>query len=108
MPRDDMLPHKINLVVDTENLQRFCQKLIKRSRDIAKTHDALVTLESFITLFGKAAQGTKEYQQLELMIQSFTEQDPPAITPRARRTTVARIKTARCCGRHCHLYTAIA
>lgn len=65
---------KINLPVGAENLERFCQKLIKRSRDMAKTHDALVTLESFIILFGKAAHGTKEYQLIEELIKSFTEQ----------------------------------
>lgn len=65
---------KINLAVDAENLELFCQKLIKRSRDVAKTHDALVTLESFIILFGKAVHGTREYQLIEDLIKSFTEQ----------------------------------
>ncbi len=65
---------KINLSVDTEHFEWFCQKLIKRSRDVAKTHDALVTLESFIILFGKAVQGTKEYQVVEDLIKSFSEQ----------------------------------
>lgn len=65
---------KINLSVDAENLGQFCQKLIKRSRDIAKTHDALVTLESFILLFGKAAHGTREYQVIEDLVKSCSEQ----------------------------------
>ncbi len=65
---------KINLSVDTENLEQFCQKLIKRSRDIAKTHDTLVTLESFILLFGKAAHGTREYQAIEDLVKSCSEQ----------------------------------
>jgi len=74
MKQDNTVSDKINLSVDTDNLQRFCQKLIKRSRDVAKTHDALVTLESFIILFGKAAHGTKEYQAVEELIKSFSEQ----------------------------------
>ena len=65
---------KLNLSVDPENLERFCHKLIKRSRNIATTHDALVTLESFIVLFGKGAHGTKEYQAIEDLVKSFTEQ----------------------------------
>ena len=65
---------KINLSVDTDQLQRFCNKLIKRSRDIAKTHESLVMLESFIILFGKAAHGTSEYQAVEELIKNYTEQ----------------------------------
>lgn len=65
---------KINLSVDAEDLERFCQKLSKRSRDPAKTHDALITLESFIILFGKASYGTKEYQVIEELIKSITDQ----------------------------------
>lgn len=68
------MPDKIILSVDTEHLERFCQKIIKRSRDAARTHDALVTLESFIILFGKAAHGTQEYQAVEGLIRSYTEQ----------------------------------
>ncbi len=68
------MSHKLDLAVDAEGLERFCQKLIKRSRDIARTHDSLVTLESFIVLFGSAVHGTEEYQQVEAMIQGFTEQ----------------------------------
>lgn len=49
------------------------QKLIDRSRDIAKTHDALVTLESFIILFAKAAHGTNEFQAIDGIIKSYTE-----------------------------------
>jgi len=65
---------KINLSVDTDALEQFCQKLIKRSRDVAKTHDAMVTLESFIILFGKALHGTPEYQLIEDLIKSYSEQ----------------------------------
>lgn len=54
-----MIKDGVNLPVDIDGLNKFCNKLINRSHDIAKTHDALVTLESFIVLFGKSAHGTK-------------------------------------------------
>jgi hypothetical protein len=63
----------LRLSVDPDSLDVFCSKLINRSRDIAKTHDALVTLEAFIVTFGKAAHGTKEYETVEEMIRAFAE-----------------------------------
>ncbi len=65
--------NSINLTVNSDDLEKFCNKLIKRSRDIAKTHDAMVTLESFISLFAKGAQGTEEYRAIESLINTFTE-----------------------------------
>ena len=47
---------KINLSVDAESLEQFCQKLIKCSRDIAKTHDALD--------FDKAGIDIEEYHAM--------------------------------------------
>jgi hypothetical protein len=64
----------INLKVDEIELEAFCKKIIKRSRDITKTHDALITLETFISLFGKASHGTNEYYAIEETIKSLTEQ----------------------------------
>jgi len=69
------MPEKssINLKIDAESLEEFCQKILKRSRDINKTHDALITLESFISVFGRPAHGTKEYQLIESTIKNITE-----------------------------------
>ena len=64
---------EITLSLNAEKLEEFCQKLLKRSRDITKTHDALVTLESFITLFSRSSHGTKEYQIIEDTISKITE-----------------------------------
>jgi len=63
----------IKLSVSSADLESFCQKLLKRSRDITKTHDALVTLESFISIFGQASHGTKEYELIETTIKAITE-----------------------------------
>jgi len=69
------MPNKqsIRLTVNAEKLQDFCNQLLKRSRDMTKTHDALVTLESFICVFGRDSHGTKEYQLIETTIKKITE-----------------------------------
>ncbi|MCW9025444.1 MAG: hypothetical protein OQK73_12300 [Gammaproteobacteria bacterium] len=64
---------KISLSVSTDELGRFCEKLIKRSRDISKTHDAMITLESFITLFSKMHHGTNEYRLIDELIKEYSE-----------------------------------
>ena len=63
----------INITISATELDKFCQKILKRSRDINKTHDALITLESFISLFGKSSHGTEQYQLIENTIKSITE-----------------------------------
>ena len=68
---NDLQP--ITISISAGDLQNFCNKLLKRSRDITKTHDALVTLESFISIFGQASHGTKEYQLIESTIKAITE-----------------------------------
>lgn len=69
----------IKLDIKSTELAKFCEKLIKRSRDIAKTHDALITLETFITLFAREAHGTNEYNTIEAIIKSYTEQTRSAL-----------------------------
>ena len=64
----------IKLTVDSTELRKFCDKLIARSRDIAKTHDSLITLETFISLFARQAHGTQQYDTIERLINSYTEQ----------------------------------
>lgn len=63
----------ISIKISTTELDDFCQKILQRSRDITKTHDALITLESFIAIFGRPAHGTKEYQMIESTIKRITE-----------------------------------
>lgn len=67
-------PRSLKLNIDSTELAKFCDKLIKRSRDIAKTHDALITLETFLSLFAREAHGTSEYNQIETLIKNYTEQ----------------------------------
>jgi len=63
----------ININVEATKLREFCDKLLKRSRDITKTHDALITLESFISVFGRPSHGTIEYKIIEDTINKITE-----------------------------------
>ncbi len=64
----------LKLTIDSAGLAVFCDKLIKRSRDIVRTHDALVTLETFIIQFARPMQGTHEYSAIEELIKRYTEQ----------------------------------
>jgi len=72
-----MLPmtdsQSITITIASSELDEFCKKIIQRSRDAAKTHDALITLESFISIFARPSHGTKEYQAIESTIKSITE-----------------------------------
>ena len=64
----------LNINIEYSQLDKFCRQLITRSRDIAKTHDALITLETFITNFGRSQQGSESYNAVESLIKTFTEQ----------------------------------
>lgn len=83
---------QIVLAVDSDKLDAFCNKLIKRSRNIAKTHDALITLETFITLFGQAAHGTNEYHAIEAVIKSYTEHTRQQLMAQETRKLVSALK----------------
>ena len=63
----------LSLSIDSSELESFCNKLLAGSRDIAKTHDALITLESFISVFGRPAHGTEAYLLIESTIKAITE-----------------------------------
>jgi len=63
----------LNLSINASDLENFCNKLLSRSRNIAKTHDALITLESFFSVFGKPAHGTEAYLLIESTIKAITE-----------------------------------
>ncbi len=63
----------INVKIDAAELDNFCEKLIKRSRNINKTHDALVTLESFISLYAEQSKADDEYIQIESLLKRITD-----------------------------------
>jgi len=84
----------ITINISSSELEDFCQELLKRSRDITKTHDALITLESFISLFGRASHGTKEYQVIESTIKAITENSQKAVL---KKNTFELIKALKQC-----------
>lgn len=65
---------KLDISIEYSQLEKFCRQLVTRSRDIAKTHDALITLETFITNFGRSKQGSDGYNAIESLIKNFTEE----------------------------------
>ena len=63
----------IQLAIDSDKLNSFCDQLIRRSRDREKTHDSLVTLEAFITRFCQDSQGSSEFQQAIAVIRRHSD-----------------------------------
>ena len=64
----------INISINSADLQNFCLNLIKCSQNISKTHNALITLETFISTFSQSSHGTQEYQVIESTIKTITDQ----------------------------------
>lgn len=69
----------ISININSTELVKFCDKLLKRSRDINKTHDSLITLQSFISVFAQSSHGTEAYEQISSTIDSITEQSRQAL-----------------------------
>jgi len=82
----------IHISIDASKLEEFCNALLKRSRDITKTHDALITLESFIAVFGRPSHGTKEYQLIENTIKSITENSRQKLLEKNTRDLIDALK----------------
>ncbi|MCW8853929.1 MAG: hypothetical protein OQK76_10745 [Gammaproteobacteria bacterium] len=72
-------PSSLILSIKPDELSRFCEKLLKRSRDISKTHDALSTLEAFITNFSTTSNHPATYQAIDNILHSFSEQTRQAL-----------------------------
>ncbi len=64
----------INITIGSAELKKFCQNFLNRSQDINKAHHTLVALETFISVFGKSAHGTPEYQAIASSIKEMTDQ----------------------------------
>ena len=65
---------RLHLDIEAQQLKTFCNQLLTRSRDVVKTHEALITLETFIKVFGAGQQGSDGYIAIETLIVQFTEQ----------------------------------
>jgi len=64
---------RFNISISTSELQKFYQDQLDQSRDIHKTHHALITLSAFISTFGLAAQDAESYQEIVSTITSVTD-----------------------------------
>lgn len=82
----------ITLSIDTSRLESFCSKLLERSRDITKTHDSLITLESFISVFGRESLGSKEFQEIESTIKSITDKSRQQLLNEYTRRLISALK----------------
>ena len=82
----------LNLSIDPDKLVQLCEKLIKRSRDINKTHDALNTLQAFITTFSNTSNHPAAYQAIEDILQAFSEQTRQTLLNDKTTELVAALK----------------
>lgn len=82
----------INLKISSNELEKFCKMLLKRSRDISKTHDALITLESFISIFGRPSHGTDEYHLIESTLKNITEQSRQILLEKNTAELISALK----------------
>lgn len=69
-----MTDQHLRLDVEYQQLEKFCNQLLNRSRDVVKTHESLITLETFIKVFGAGQQGSESYHAMESLINRYTEQ----------------------------------
>ncbi len=75
----------IQIHIQQAELEKFCQQLLDRSRDISRTHDTLVTLEAFISVFSRESHGSGEYQQIEASLKAITEKSRQALLKKCAR-----------------------
>jgi site-specific recombinase XerD len=67
------------LDIEYQQLERFCQQLLTRSRDAVKTHESLITLQTFIRFFAASQDGSEQYAAIEALLNQFTEQTRQAL-----------------------------
>ena len=63
----------ISISFNANQLTGFCEKLVSRSCNLTKTHDTLLTLESFISVFGRPAHNTSQFAHIQAAIKSIIE-----------------------------------
>ncbi|WJW76636.1 hypothetical protein QVG61_05985 [Thiohalobacter sp. IOR34] len=62
----------LTLAIPLDRLDRFCRRLLERSRDIAHTQDALASLQALVVNFA-AATDEPVYRQAEALLAAHTE-----------------------------------
>ncbi|WP_198265551.1 hypothetical protein [sulfur-oxidizing endosymbiont of Gigantopelta aegis] len=69
MTKNNSLAFKVEPV----ELDAFCKKIIKRSRNAANIHEALVVLEAFVSSFSSDSQGADNYRAIQNILKSHSE-----------------------------------
>lgn len=70
---------RIKLSIDVDRLTSFCDKLQTRSRDPARLHDELVTLETFIKHFAMDSDSSEAYRQILAYLEQQTQTSREAL-----------------------------
>jgi len=82
----------LSLSMNASELESFCNQQLACTSDIAKTHEALTTLESFISVFGKPAHGTQAYLLIESTIKSITEKSRQQLLEKSTADLLVSLK----------------
>jgi len=64
----------LNLQINSDDLNRFCKKIISRSRNTANIHEALTVLEAFISTFSSDSLGSDHYKAIQNDLKSYSAQ----------------------------------
>ena len=82
----------ISISISPDQLTGFCENLLSGSSDITKTHEALLTLASFISEFSQPAQGARQFEQIEATLKSFTESSRQLVLEQYTIDLIAALK----------------
>jgi len=96
----------LSLSIHADELNKFCEKLLKRSRDISKTHDALSTLEAFITVFSNTSNHPEACKTIENILHTFSEKTRQALLTEKTAALIdalEQLDIAKLAAIHCHL-----
>ena len=60
------------LQISAGQLNKFCRKIILRSRNAANTHEALTVMEAFVSSFSSDSHATDDYKNTQEIIKSYS------------------------------------
>lgn len=73
------MPAKVKVTICEEDIQQFCKQLLQRSRDIAKTHESLVTIEALLGRISHSAESPQLYEDILDVVRKYSEQSREAL-----------------------------
>ena len=81
-----------NITISASELQNFYQDQLNQSQDIHKTHHALITLSSFISTFGLAAQDIESYQEIVSAIKAVIDKSQQMLLEKSTEELVTALR----------------